>query len=241
MSLRERLLSASLMLAVVMPLSVPSCGPDASDLPVRVEFYLVSGYHFSWLERRAVTSVAEQTADEARDVLPGLPAHLLIKVRAGGNVIPETGELSNAIGPNVIWWDVDPRHAGGVRATVNRELRASLFHAFLHLVRTGPGIGRDLKDTLVGEGMAIAFERDFAQASRPWGVCGEADRARVREVLAMSADDWGAWLAADRRTRRWAGQRVGTCIVDAAIGASRQSVAQLASMPTAEVIRLAGY
>lgn len=241
MSLRERLAGASLALTVIMPLSVPSCGPDSSERPVRVEFYVVSGYRFSWLERRAVSRVAEQAADEARGLLPGLPEHLVLKVRAGGNVIPETGEVSNAIGPNVIWWDVDPRHAGGVRATVNRELRASLFHAFHHLVRTGPGIGRGLRDTLVGEGMAIAFERDFAHASRPWGLCGEADKARVRDVLAMSTDDWGVWLAADRRNRRWAGQRVGTCIVEAAIGASRQNVAQMATMPTAAVIRLAGF
>lgn len=241
MSLRERLAGACLALAVIMPLSVPSCRPDAADAPVRVEFYIVSGYRFSWLERRAVTRVAEQAADEARRLLRGFPAHLVLKVRAAGNVIPETGEVSNAIGPNVVWWDVDPRHAGGVRATVDRELRASLFHAFHHLVRTGPGIAHDLKDTLVGEGMAIAFERDFAHATRPWGQCGDADKARVRDVLAMSADEWGAWLAADRRNRRWAGQRVGTCIVDAAIGAARQNVAQMASMPTGEVIRLAGF
>ena len=228
-------------LAVIIPLSVPSCGPDASDAPMRVEFYLVSGYSFSWLERRAITRVAEQAAEEARGLLPRLSDHLLLKVRAAGNVIPETGEVSNAIGPNVIWWDVDPRHAGGVRATVNRELRASLFHAFYHLVRTGPGIGHGLKDTLVGEGMAIAFERDFAHASRPWGLCGATDKARVRDVLAMSADQWGTWLAADRQNRRWAGQHVGTCIVNAAIGASRQNVAEMASMPTDDVIRLAGF
>jgi len=104
-------------LAVIMPLSVPSCAPDSSELPIRVEFYVVSGYRFSWLERRTVTRVAEQAAAEARGLLPGLPAHLFLKVRAGGNVIPETGDVSNAFGPNVIWWDVDPRHAGGVRAT----------------------------------------------------------------------------------------------------------------------------
>ncbi len=89
-----------------------------------------------------------------------------------------------------------------MRATANRELRASLFHAFHHLVRTGPGIGRELKETLVGEGMAIPFGRDGEHASWPWGLCGEADKARVRDVLAMSADDWGAWLSADRRNRR---------------------------------------
>jgi len=175
-SLRERLAGAGLSLAVIMPLSVPSCGPDPSDLPMRVEFHIVGDYRFSWREQRTVTRLAEQAAAEARGLWPGLPAHLFLKVRAGGNVIPETGDVSNAIGPNVIWWNVDPRHAGGV-----------------------PRHG--LKETLVGEGMAIAFERDFAHASRPWGG-GEADTGRVRDVLAMSADEWGAWLSADRRKRR---------------------------------------
>lgn len=229
---------ASVTLAVVMPLSLPSCG--ATEQPaVRTEFSAVSGYRFSWLERRAVTRVAEQAVADARRVLPGLHAHLVLRVRAGGNVTQETGEVSNAFSPNVIWWDVDPRHEGGVRAIVQRELRASLFHAFHHLVRNSSGVGRGFTETLVGEGMAIAFERDFASASRPWGQCTASDRARIDQVLAMSAGEWGTWLAADRRARRWAGQRVGTCIVDAAITASRRDVAQMVALPTEDVIRLA--
>ena len=241
MSTRGYLTNLCAALAVVVPLSVPSCDSDDPP-PMKVEFYRASGYSFSWWERRTITRVAEQAAEEAHGVLPRLPKTLLLKVRAGGNVIPETGEASSALSPNVIWWDVDPRHEGGVRATAERELRASLFHAFHHLVRNNASNARGFRDVIVGEGMAIAFERDFAQASRPWGQYSSIDRGRVGEILAMPGDEaWGAWLKADRPGRRWAGQRAGTFIVDRAASATRLSAAQMVTMPTEDVIRSAGF
>ncbi|MGC4082825.1 MAG: hypothetical protein QM736_12110 [Vicinamibacterales bacterium] len=228
------------MFAVVVPVTMPSCEPP--DPPVKVEFYRAGSYSFSWRERRAIERVAMQATVDAHAVLPTLPRSLVLKVRAGSNVIPETGEASNAMSPNVIWWDVDPRHDGGVRATVNRELRPSLYHAFHHLVRGNAGIGRGFRDTIVGEGMAIAFERDFARSARPWGQYSEADTSRVGEVLSMPDDAaWGAWLKADRQGRRWAGQRVGTYVVDRASRAMRLNAAQMAAVPTEDVIRHAGY
>lgn len=228
-------------IAVIIPFMSPSCGPDA-PAPMTVEFYRAGGYSFSWRERRAVERTAERAAAEARRVLPGLPAELVLKVRAGSNVIPETGEASSALAPNVIWWDVDPRHEGGVRATIERELRASLFHAFHHLVRNNAHVGRGFRDTIVSEGMAIAFERDFAKARRPWAQYSNADTARAAEILAMPDDlTWGAWLTADRQGRRWAGQRAGTFVVDRAAKAMNLNAAQMATIPTEEVIRVAGY
>ncbi len=228
-------------IAVVMPLSMPYCAP-ATLAPTRVEFYRAGGYSFSWRERRAVERIAVQTADEVRRLLPALPEQLLVKVRAGSSVIPETGEASTAVGPNVVWWDVNPKHEGGVRKTIERELRASLFHAFHHLVRNNARVGRGFRDTIVSEGMAIAFERDFGRVARPWGAYSEADQARTREVLEMPDDTtWGVWLKSDRRSRRWAGQRVGTFVVDRASQASRLNAAQMVTMPTEDVIRLAGF
>lgn len=227
-------------IAVVVPLSVPSCDP-VGPLPMTVEFYRASGYSFSWWERRTIRRVAEEAGADARRVLPGLPGTLVLKVRAGGNVIPETGEASSALSPNVIWWDVDPRHQGSVRATAERELRASLFHAFHHLVRNNAGHRRGFREGIVGEGMAIAFERDFAKVTRPWGQYSAVDEGRVAEILAMPDDAvWGAWLKADRRGRRWAGQRAGTLIVDRAASATRLSPAQMVTMPTEDVIASAG-
>lgn len=230
-----------LAIAVVMPLSMPYCAPSALA-PTRVEFYRAGGYRFSWRERRAVERIAVQTADDVRRLLPALPAQLFVKVRAGSSVIPETGEASTAVGPNVVWWDVDPRHDGGVRQTIEREFRASLFHAFHHLVRNNAVVGRGFRDTIIGEGMAIAFERDFGRVTRPWGTYSEADQARAREVLEMpDTVTWGVWLKVDRRGRRWAGQRAGTFVVDRATQASRLTAAQMVAMPTEDVIRLAGF
>ena len=202
MRVRGSLMNMLAVLAVVMPLQVPSCGPPDVAV-VRVEFYRAGGYRFSWRERRAVERIAEAAVTDARRFLPGLPGQILVKVRAGANVIPETGELSNAFTPNVVWWDVNPRHAGGVRATAERELRASLFHAFTHLVRNNAHRSKGLTEEFIGEGLAIAFERDFARVSRPWGDYSGTDETRVRDVLGMPDEQaWGAWLRADRQGRR---------------------------------------
>lgn len=241
MATRGYLANICAAIAVVIPLSMPSC-ESGEPPPMKVEFYRASGYSFSWRERRAIARVADAATADAHQVLPGLPGTLVLKVRAGGNVIPETGEASNAISPNVIWWDVDPRHGAGVRETAERELRASLFHAFHHLVRNNAANRRGFRDGIVGEGMAIAFERDFANVSRPWGQYSEADRLRTSEILAMPDDEaWGTWLKADRPNRRWAGQRAGTYIVDRAAETTRLNAAQMATMSTEEVIRSAGF
>lgn len=241
MALRGTLTNICASVAVVIPLVMPSCD-SGEPPPMKVEFYRASGYSFSWRERRAIERVAEDATAAAHRVLPGLPGTLVLKVRAGGNVIPETGEASNALSPNVIWWDVDPRHEGGVRATAERDLRASLFHAFHHLVRNNAANRRGFRDGIVSEGMAIAFERDFAKVARPWGQYSQADEHRVAEILAMPDDQaWGAWLKADRPGRRWAGQRAGTYIVDRASSVTRLNAAQMATMPTEDVIRSAGF
>ena len=55
-------------IAVVVPLSVPSCDP-VGPLPMTVEFYRASGYSFSWWERRTIRRVAEEAGADARRVL----------------------------------------------------------------------------------------------------------------------------------------------------------------------------
>ena len=52
---------------------------------------------------------------------------------------------------------------------VETQLRATLFHEFHHLVRDANVPSRSLMDRAVTEGMATAFERDFAGADAPWG------------------------------------------------------------------------
>jgi hypothetical protein len=208
---------------------------------IAVEFYFADSYHFSESERRAIHKVADATVIEVRHFLPALPQDLVLRVQAGKDVIPETGETARAIPPNAVRWIVDTSRTGGVTATVQKELRATLFHEFHHLVRYRTVDPGSLMDEVVTEGMATVFERDFAGASPPWGAYPDNVMDWVNELFALPLDaPRGYWLT-KRHTdgRRWIGMRAGTYLVDRAMRVSGRSSAELVSTSTDGLIRMA--
>jgi hypothetical protein len=214
-------------------LAATGCG----DTHTRVEFY---GNEFSWAERARIEQVSRRTADEVRVLLPQLPLDLLLKVRTGIDVIPETGESGAAFPPATVIWTVDPGHAGGMMAVVNRELRASLFHEFHHLVRYAVNPTRSLLDEAVSEGMATVFE-DAAGPRGPWGTYGPEVVGWLDELRALPPDTKRRdWFGRHPDGRRWIGYRVGSYLTDTAIRASGETAASLATRPTADVLRMAG-
>ena len=98
-------------------------------------------------------------------------------------------------------------------------------------------------DTVVSEGMATAFERDFAGTKPPWGEYPEDVESWVEELLGLTMSAYGSytkWMLQHPDGRRWIGYRAGTYIVDQAMSASGRSAADLVLVPTGEVLRLAG-
>jgi hypothetical protein len=219
---------------LLVAVTVSACGTH----DVAVEFYFANGYHFSQSERRAVQSTADTTTSEVRRLLPTLPDDLLLRVYAGKNVIPETGETATSIPPNVVIWTVDPSRIGGVTATVRTQLRATLFHELHHLVRYANVPSDSLMDDVITEGMATVFERDFAGASPPWGVYPDNVMDWVIEILALPVDANRAyWLTKVHPDgRRWIGMRAGAFLVDRAVRATGRSAADLVSTPTKNVM-----
>jgi hypothetical protein len=223
------------LLAVVW---IPSC----RNHDVAVEFYSANGYQFSQSERQAIETVANATSTEVRRFLPALPHHLVLRVQPAARVIPETGETGYAVLPNSVGWMVDPNHFGGASATIQRELRATLFHEFHHLVRYAAlGEPESLLGEVIGEGMATVFERDAAGTSPPWGMYPKDVMNWVTELSALPPNaDRSYWMTKSHADgRRWVGMRAGTYLVDQAMRASGRSSAQLVSTPDDAVIRMA--
>lgn len=225
------------LIAAVMQIG---CGvPEIST-----EFYLANGYSFTASERAAIQSTADQAVREVRAILPSLPRGLVLKVSAGhdADVIPETGETGTAIPPATIQWTVDPRRPGGVSRVVTEELRASLFHELHHLTRYRAfGRSADLMDNVVLEGLATAFERDFAGATPPWGTHPPSPEAWVAELLAQPPDtQLTPWLARHPDGRRWVGLRAGTFLVDRAMTNAGGNAATLVAVSAAEILTRAG-
>jgi uncharacterized protein YjaZ len=198
------------------------------------------GRAFSSAEERAIRDIAESTVREVRALLPTLPKRLTLVVQTGKQgVIPETGETGTAALPSSVYWTVDPDR--DVPSIIRKELRPTLFHELHHLARDARVARVALVDAVVTEGLATAFERDFGGATPPWGEpAPEMDRW-TREILEQpptAARE--TWLFRHPDGRRWIGLRVGTHLVDRAMKSSGRSSAELALVPTAEILQMAG-
>ncbi|MGE4056277.1 MAG: DUF2268 domain-containing putative Zn-dependent protease [Vicinamibacterales bacterium] len=235
-SARSTVVASAWFMAVVgVTLSI-SCGARATS----VEYESDGPHTFTDTERATIERIAETTAREVKVLLPGLPAVIAISVRAGEDVIPETGETASVYPPNRVSWVVDPAREGGIAATATRELRGTLFHELHHLVRGTALAGTSLLDRAVTEGMATAFERDFAGMDPPWGSYEDGIATWATEFLALPADaSHEDWMVQHPDGRRWIGFRVGTYLVDRATAASGRRSADLVMAPTSEVLELA--
>jgi uncharacterized protein YjaZ len=204
---------------------------------VQVEL-IPDGHVFSRAERRAIQEIADGAARDVRAALPALPKNLTLIVRPGKDVIAETGETATTALPASVYWTVDPDR--DVLSIVRSELRPTLCHEFHHLARDARIPRVSLMDAVVSEGLATAFERDFAKVNPPWGIAPPEVMDWTRELLLQPASaPRHDWLSEHPDGRRWIGIRVGTFLVDRATKTSGRSAAQLITASTDEILRLA--
>jgi uncharacterized protein YjaZ len=217
--------------ALFVLLASLGCGRPGIEIEYR------AGRSFSEGERRAIAQIAERAALDVRQLLPTLPAQLRITVQAGSQVIPETGDTGGIGLPGAVYWTVDPTHRGGVIGVANAQLRATLFHEWYHLVREAHVATESLVDRAVNEGLATAFERDFGGRATPWGTYPADVERWTEEFLALPPDaSVRDWMNRHTDGRRWIGYKVGTSLADRARQASGQSLAQLATVPTEQIV-----
>jgi uncharacterized protein YjaZ len=200
-----------------------------------------SGRTLSAAEQAELQRVADAAFGEARSLLEGLPARLTLIVSFGKEVIPETGETGAAGFPGNVALTLDPDR--DVLATIHTFVRPCLLHELHHLARKSRVPGPiALRDRVISEGLATAFERDTAKTAPPWGEVTPEVADWAREILGLpESAEVEPWFKARPDGRRFVGSRVGAFLVDRASKASKKSPAQLVFAPTAEVLRLAGF
>lgn len=205
---------------------------------VRTQF--VGSYAFSPAERRTIARIAGAAAVEVRRHLPTLAPQITLEVQSGEDVIPEIGATGSAVSPDWISWTVDPDHLQGVIKIAETHLRAALFHEFHHLVRGSAITSRTLMDHVVTEGLATAFERDFAGVSPLWGEYPSDVSTWVDELLKQPPTvNRTEWLARHPDGRRWVGMKAGTFLVDQAMKRLNRSSAELVVTPTDDIVTAA--
>ena len=221
--------------------------PSLTAQTILVEFSDSGGYVFSDEEQAVIVEIAGATEAEVRESLPLLPPEIRLTVSVGTGVVPETGETGLAPQPGYVSWTVDPSQPEGIVAIARTHLRSTLFHELHHLARgyvvRGGEPRTSFMDAVVSEGMATAFQRDFAGTAPPWGDYPDDVTAWVDELLALPMSAYGSyqqWMFQHPDGRRWIGYRVGTYIVDQAMLASGLSSADLVLTRTEDVLSLAG-
>jgi len=144
---------------------------------------------------------------------------------------------------------MNPDRPEGAPAIAAGHLRSTMFHESHHLVRGWVLEGRapsiSFMDAVVAEGLATAFARDTTGTKAAWAVYPEDVAAWVKELTALpnTGATWSRyndWMFRHPDGRQWIGYRAGTYIADRAMRSSGKSAAQLARVPTPEVLRLAG-
>lgn len=202
---------------------------------VRTQF--VGSYPFSPAERRTIARIAGATATEVRRHLPSLASQITLRVQSGKDVIPEIGATATAVPPDWVSWTVDPDDPRGVPEIAETQLRAALFHEFHHLVRGSTITSTTLMDHVVAEGLATAFERDFAGVSPPWAQYPSEVSKWVDELMKQPPTaNRTEWLWRHPDGRRWIGLKAGTYLVDQAMKRLNRSSADLVSTPTGEFL-----
>jgi uncharacterized protein YjaZ len=203
------------------------------------------GRHFPRDARDAILEACAGTEPDVRRLLPSLPATIELAVQTGASALPQTGERGRAASPRRIDWFVDPSAHGGIASIARAQLRATLFHELHHLargwVRFGGAAPASFMDAVVSEGLATAFERDFGRRRPPWGDPPDDVDAWIAELMTLPVSaPYHHWMFRHPDGRQWIGYRAGTHIADRAIAASGRSAAELAHVPAAEVLALAG-
>jgi hypothetical protein len=200
-------------------------------------------------QKASVERIASEAEIEARRHLPNLSRSLILIVDVGRNVVEETGESGVASSPTLIRWYVDHRRPGGATPIIEARLRSTLLQLSHHVVREWVSSGVDAAtsfwDTIVAEGLANAFAREVTGAPAPWADYPGAVTAWLAELRMMSEADLGAsfnlWLSELPDGRRFAAYKVGTYLADQARQNSGRSFDQLATLPTGDVLQLAGF
>jgi hypothetical protein len=200
-----------------------------------------SGRSLQVAEEAELQRVADAAFREAQSLLDDLPPRLTLIVKFGKDVIPGTGETGAAGYPGNVGLTLDPDR--DVLLTIRTFVRPCLLHELHHLARRSRVPNPvALRDRVIFEGLATAFERDTAKTAPPWGEVTPEVADWAREILRLPlAADTEPWFKTRADGRRFVGSRVGTLLVDRASKASKKSPAQLVFAPTAEVLSLADF
>ncbi len=157
------------------------------------------------------------------------------------NTINETGDGGFTRDSRLVIISLDPDTAQGAGSLL-KHARSTVFHELNHCARFESGIWHaTFIDNCIMEGLATVFERDYGGLIPLWGEYDRTEALKWYEEIVRAGESINShhYMYSHPDGRRWIGYKTGTFIVDRAVENSDQSVMQLTSKTSEEIIKLA--
>lgn len=200
-----------------------------------------------WLKhldfREKYARCIRESYEAARGLLPVIPEELtFVNQVAPWECMEEYGQGAYTKNSRLILIAIDDSLPYGEEKLL-QSTHETVFHELSHAARFE--IGRyhsKFLDSCVLEGLATAFERDYADAEPPYGDY-DHDQAEqwLKEIIdANEKVDHYEYMFRRSDGSRWIGYKVGTYIVDQAAEKSGKSILELTNLESSEILNLAG-
>lgn len=198
-----------------------------------------------------VSSTFTEIEPQLRSLLPELPQDLEIYVYDDA-IIPEHGVGGFAYSPKVLSISVDNDFPD--KAFQKKNIASTTFHEAYHLVQGHTGNDgfaeyTNALDSAVYEGCAVIFEREYRDASVPFGDYSHTDEALLEEwsnaLAEITQDEWMAensklweqWSFYDAEDQqRWKAYKIGTWIVDKYIQSTGSDIRDMRTLSAQQII-----
>lgn len=193
--------------------------------------------------RERYARVIRQAYADAKKLLPAIPDDVtFVNQVAPWEVMEEYGQGAYTRNSRLILISIDDSMPYGEDKLLEYT-RQSAFHELSHAARYEKGqYHQSLLETAVLEGLATVFERDYADATPPYGDYDPSEIDDWLEELAEVGDNESYYPYMFRHPdgRRWVAYKVGTYIVDEAAKKSGKNVLSLTGLQANAILDLAG-
>lgn len=190
--------------------------------------------------RRYKTEI-EKSFEEASGLLPFGSAHINFFVQPRTyDLIEETNDAAYTVNSEYISLAFDPTLDENGLEHIIETAKYSVFHEMNHAARWNiPIYHRSFMDSCIMEGLATVFTREHIGFNALWSQYTDDVTAWIREIKELdNRIDFNQYMYKHQDGRKWIGYKVGTYLIDQAMGKSGKTVIELTQLECADILKL---
>lgn len=205
-------------------------------------FFADSEYDLSAEFVRQYKNVVTKAFKEVSQILPFGSPHVNFVVQPREyNLIDVTHDAGHTHNSELIELAFDPTLDETGLKNILVSARAVIYHEMNHAARFNvPVWHKTFFDNCILEGLATAFERDYAGAKVLWAEYPDNVEECIQEIINLEiTPNWRDYAFQRDDGRHWMAYKIGTYIVDQAKQKSDKAIPELTQLSCNEILRLA--